>query len=66
MSTGALRSEPVKVTSTTVELSDVTGGTVDQARKCIEDKSVGLTAPAANEADLEDYPIQISFVIPSR
>ena len=62
----AIKDQQASVTSTTVELSDVTGGTVDQARKCIEDKSVGLTAPAANEADLEDYPIQISFVIPSR
>ncbi len=61
----AIKDQQARVTRTTVELSDVTGGTVDQARRCIEDRTVGVTAPAANEADLEDYPIQVSFAIPS-
>jgi hypothetical protein len=61
-----IKDQQARITRTVVELSDVTGGTVDQARKCIEDKTVGVTAPAANETDLEDYPIQISYAIPSR
>lgn len=62
----SIKDQQARITQTTVALSDVTGETIDQARKCIEDKTVGVTAPAANEADLESYPIQISYAIPSR
>jgi hypothetical protein len=62
----AIKEQQARITHAVVELSDVTGATVDVARRCIEDKSVGVTLPAANEADLEDYPIRISYAIPSR
>ncbi|HWO20164.1 MAG TPA: hypothetical protein VNO30_15360 [Kofleriaceae bacterium] len=62
----AIKEKQARVTQAIVELSDVTGGTVDVARRCIEDKAVGLTLPAAAEEDLEDYPIRISYAIPSR
>lgn len=62
----SIKEKRAHITQAIVELSDVTGGTVDVARRCIEDKAVGLTLPAGAEEDLEEYPIRISYAIPSR
>ena len=61
--TVTVRDQQVVVTGTAVELRDVQDDLVAPTRKCIEDKAVGLTAPAKDERDVEDYEITISFAL---
>ena len=61
--TVTVKDEQVVVTETAVELRDVQDDLVAPTRKCIEDKSVGLTAPAKAERDVENYEITISFAL---
>jgi hypothetical protein len=60
----AIKNEQVQVTRTTVALVDVVGASVDAVKQCIEQQALGVTAPAAGEADLEDYPLQVNLSLP--
>jgi len=60
----AIKDHQVKVTGATLELNDVTGDLVEQVTQCIQQKTLGITTSAADEADLENYPIQINFTLP--
>jgi hypothetical protein len=60
----AIKDHQVKVTGATLDLHDVTGDTVEQVKQCIQQKTLGITTAAPDEADLENYPIQISFTLP--
>jgi hypothetical protein len=60
----AIKDHQVKVTGATLELMDVTGDAVEQVTQCIQQKTLGITTSAADEADLENYPIQINFTLP--
>jgi hypothetical protein len=50
------------VTKAAMQLRDTTGD-VDQARRCLEQQAVGLTAHAGDEPDLVDYPIHLSLLL---
>jgi hypothetical protein len=57
----AIRSKQVQITRANVQLTDVVGASVDPTKQCIEQKVLGLTVPAGEEADLEDYTITLSY-----
>src|SRR5690606_9920914 len=57
----AIRNGQVQVSQAAIELTDVVGAPADPAKQCIEQQTLGVTAPAADEADLDDYPIRIRF-----
>ncbi|MEJ7598185.1 MAG: hypothetical protein WKG01_09775 [Kofleriaceae bacterium] len=58
-----VKDQQVQVTKTTVQLRDVTDDLVEPTRKCIEERTLGLTAPAKDERDVENYEISISFAL---
>jgi len=45
-------------------VTGATGTAADQARQCVAQKSMGLQTAAADQADLESYAIEVSFLIP--
>ncbi|MBA3391721.1 MAG: hypothetical protein H0T89_03705 [Deltaproteobacteria bacterium] len=60
----AVKGQQAQVTSAVMVMRDATGPGVDQAKQCIEQKAVGVTAPAPDEADVESYSINLSFAFP--
>jgi hypothetical protein len=54
----------MSIASSTMQLRGVSGPEVDATKSCIEQRSLGLTAPAADQADLDGYSIRVSFAIP--
>ncbi len=60
----AVKAQQAQVTSAVVVMRDATGPGVDQAKQCIEQQAVGVTAPAPDEADVESYSINLSFAFP--
>jgi hypothetical protein len=59
----AIKDHVVHIKEAAIELTDVTGVSVDPIQTCIQQKAAGITAPATDEADLEDYPIRISYTL---
>jgi hypothetical protein len=57
----AIRNKQVLITRATVQLADVVGASLEPTKQCIEQKAAGLTVPAGDEADLEDYTITFSY-----
>jgi hypothetical protein len=60
----AIKERKASITKSTVQLRNVTGDTVDPAKQCIESKVIGIENPSGDEADLDDYTINISFALP--
>ena len=60
----AIKDHKVTVTKSTMQLRNVSGESVEPTRQCIEQKSIGLENAAPDQADLDDYTINISFAIP--
>ena len=59
----AIKDKQVAITKALVKLRDVEGEIVEPTQRCIEEKSVGLTTSAKDEADVEGYEISISFAL---
>ena len=59
----AIKDKQVSITKALVQLRDVEGDVVEPTKRCIEEKSVGLTTSAKDEADVESYEISISFAL---
>ena len=59
----SIKDKQVSITRATVKLRDVEGEIVEPTQRCIEEKSVGLTTSAKDEADVENYEISISFAL---
>jgi hypothetical protein len=59
----SIKDKQVAITKATVKLRDVEGDVVEPTQRCIEEKSVGLTTSAKDEADVENYEISISFAL---
>ncbi|HWU88812.1 MAG TPA: hypothetical protein VN253_16210, partial [Kofleriaceae bacterium] len=57
----AIRNQQVQITRASVRLTDVVGDFAESAKQCIDQKTLGLTVPAGDEADLEDYTITLSY-----
>jgi hypothetical protein len=60
----AIKEKKVTVTKSTMQLRNVSGESVEPTKQCIEQKSIGLENAAPDQADLDDYTINISFAIP--
>jgi hypothetical protein len=61
----AIKQAKASVTSAVFKVTNLNSESVAQAQKdCIEQKSVGVTAPAADEQDLDAYSINLSFSFP--
>jgi hypothetical protein len=60
----AITANKLTVTKSTMQLRDVTGESVEPTKQCIEQKAIGLENPAPDQADLDNYSINISFAIP--
>jgi hypothetical protein len=59
----AIKDQQARITQSAVQLRDVVGSSADTTKQCIEQKSLGLTAPATDEPDLESYSISITFAL---
>jgi hypothetical protein len=58
----AIKSGKLTVTRSMMQLRD-TIGDVEATRSCVEQKSVGLTADASDQPDLDNYSIHVSFAV---
>lgn len=59
-----IKDHQVRITEATVQLRNVEGESVAAAKQCMEQRSVGITVPAPDEADLERYSISINYALP--
>lgn len=63
--TVAIKDHTLSVTSTVAQVRDVHDDhAVDALKQCVEQKSVGLTSAADDQADIDGYGIAITFAIP--
>lgn len=63
--TVGIKDHTLSITKAVTQLRDVPDGPgADAIRQCVEQKSIGMTSVAADQADLDDYGIQITFAIP--
>ncbi|HTL37938.1 MAG TPA: hypothetical protein VL326_32625 [Kofleriaceae bacterium] len=60
----AIKANKVTITSSTMQLRNVSGESVEPTKQCIESKTVGIENAAPDQADLDQYPFNISFAIP--
>ncbi|MGE0549629.1 MAG: hypothetical protein AB7O24_30290 [Kofleriaceae bacterium] len=60
----AIKDQQVVVTRAAVKLREVIGASAELVRQCLEQKSLGLSASAADQADLQNYAISISYAVP--
>jgi hypothetical protein len=57
----AIKAHVITVTTAVGTLHDVLGAVADPTKKCLETKALGLTAPAADQDDLDTFPINLSL-----
>jgi len=62
--TVAIKDHTLSITNAVAQIRDVDGPSQDAIKQCVEQKSVGMTAVASDQADIADYGIQITFAIP--
>lgn len=60
----AIKDHVMTVSTTKALLHDVVGAAVEPTQQCIEQKATELSTPAPDEADLANYTISVSYVIP--
>jgi hypothetical protein len=62
----AIKDKTLSVTQATIQLRDLDGlgATAEAAKQCVEAHAVGLSTIAPDEADLESYSINLSFMVP--
>jgi hypothetical protein len=60
----AIKDHKVTITSSTMQLRDVTGDAVEPTKQCIESKSTGIENSAPDVSDIEKYSINVSYAIP--
>ena len=60
----SIKEKRLTLVESTMQLRDVVGAALEPVRQCIQTRSVGLDTPAADQADIEKYSIQITFAIP--
>jgi hypothetical protein len=57
----AIKDGKATVTKSVMQLRNVVGASVEPTRQCLEQKALAMSAPADDEADLDDYSINLSF-----
>ena len=60
----AIKANKLTITTSTMQLRDVSGESVEPTKQCITQKTVGIENAAPDQDDLADYPFNISFAIP--
>jgi hypothetical protein len=60
----AIKKGTMSVTKSIMQVRDFENPGIDAVKQCVESKSVGLSAAAASEADLDSYSIRMSYEIP--
>jgi hypothetical protein len=60
----AIKNKQVQVSQATFALTDVFGAPAEPTQQCIQQKALGITLPAPDEEDLENYPVQVSLSLP--
>ena len=60
----SLKDHQATITGGTFQLRDVAAASQDPVKQCMEQKSVGVTAPSGDEPDVEGYAISLSFHFP--
>lgn len=60
----AINANKLSITKSTMHLRNISGDAVEPTKQCIESKALGLENPAPDQADLDNYSINISFAIP--
>lgn len=60
----AVKDQKASITKSLVQLRDIKGDAVTAAKECIEQKAIGLNAPASDVPNLDAYTINLSFLIP--
>ena len=60
----SIKDHTLSLTNIVTQVRDVEGPSADTLKQCVEQKSAGLTSVAADQADLTDYGIGITFGIP--
>jgi len=58
-----IKDHVLSVTAATVQLRDATGDAVAATKQCVEQKTVGLTTPATDQDDLDNYSIGVTFAV---
>lgn len=61
----SIKDQQLAVQKATLHLRNMSGPAADAAKQCLEQKAIGLATPAADEADLDGYTINLSAAIPS-
>jgi hypothetical protein len=58
-----IKDHKLTVTGATMQLRDISGDAQEATRQCIEQKSVGLQTTAADQDDLDNYSIGVTFAV---
>jgi hypothetical protein len=58
-----IKDHKMSVTKATMQLRDMPADSLDATRQCVEQHSVGLQADAANQDDLDNYSIGVTFAV---
>jgi hypothetical protein len=58
-----IKDHKMSVTKATMQLRDMPADSLDATRQCVEEHSVGLQADAADQDDLDNYSIGVTFAV---
>lgn len=58
-----IKDHKMSVTKATMQLRDMPADSLDATRQCVEQHSVGLQADAADQDDLDNYSIGVTFAV---
>jgi len=58
-----IKDHKMSVTTATMQLRDMPADSLDATRQCVEQHSVGLEAQAADQDDLDNYSIGVTFAV---
>lgn len=59
----SIKDHKLTVTGATMQLRDVSGDALEPTRQCIEQHSLGLQTAAADQDDLDNYSIGVTFAV---
>jgi hypothetical protein len=60
----AVKTNQATIVSSVMQPHDVSAAAASAIKSCVEPKLVGVTAPAPNQADLDNYSINLSMKLP--
>jgi hypothetical protein len=60
----SIRDQVATINGMDVAITGSTGPSVETAKQCVVQKSLGLQSPATDQANLEHYSIELSMRMP--